>query len=165
MDFIVRSLPFVRDPANGPIGDIGRETAGDEGLYQTSPALGKPPPPALRSHQDSANGGLECASVKIVIEPGDPFGQMRVDTTTAKFVGEPVRPPSSVHRPKLHETSSVGLIIEEIELIQAFHRAINVIRFESLVAELIDQLGAEMITPSDELERLVVCRIFHINSR
>ena len=159
MGLIVRSLPFVRDPADGPIGDIGRETAGDEGLYQTSPALGKPPPPVLRSHQDSTNGGFESAGVEIVIESGDPFCQMRVDAATAKFVGEPVRPPPSVHRPKLHEPPSESFIIEEIDLIQAFHRRVDVARIESLVAELFDQLGAEMITPSDELERLVVSRV------
>jgi hypothetical protein len=161
MDFMVRTLPFGRQPADGAIGDIGCEAASDEGAYQTSPPLGKPPPPWFRPYLDPSQGGFQGTIVEFVIEAGNTLGEMAVHPALAEFVGQPTPAPSTVYRTELDKPLGQTRIIEEVELVEALEGGFDVAIVKALAAELLGKLGAEVVAPGDELEGLVVGRIFH----
>ena len=57
----------------------------------------------------------------------------------------------------MHGGSGISLgIIEQSELVEARHRPLDVVVVEALPAQLLHQLGAEVIAPSDQLQSLVV---------
>jgi hypothetical protein len=162
MDFIVRALPFGREPGDGAKGYLGREAASDEGAYQTSPARGKPPPPLLCPHLDSPNGGFQCAIVELVTEGGNTLGEVAVDAAATELVGQPARAPSTIARAKLYKTLCKTFVVEKVELIKSHESLIDIGIVEPLPPQFFDQLDAKMIAPSNELESLVVGRIFQI---
>ena len=162
MDFMVRTLPFDREPGDGAIGDIGREAASDEGAYQTSPPLGKPPPSRFRPHLDPPEGGFEGAIVEFVIEPGNPLGEMAVDSAPTKLVDQPARTPAAIDRAKLDKPLREGRASSRRSSSSSRSRALlDIVIVEPLAAELLGQLGAKVVAPGDELEGLVVGRILH----
>jgi hypothetical protein len=160
MDFILRTLPFGREPGDGAIGDIGFEAASDEGAYQTSPALGKPPPPRFRPDLDPPEGGFQGAIVNFAIEPGNPFGEMTVHAALAEFVDQPPLAPAAIDRTKLDEPFRETLVIEEVEVMEPVEGLLDIAVVKALAAELLGKLGAKMVAPGDELESLVVGGIF-----
>jgi len=164
MDFIVRALPFGREPDDGAISDIGCEAASDEGAYQTSPTLGKPPPTTLRPHFDPPNGGFQGAIVGLIVELRNAFGEMTVDAAAPQLVGQPVGTPPAIDRTILDETLCETLIVEEVELIEPLESLVDVVVFEPFATELLNQLGAEMIPTSNQLQSFVISRIFHCGS-
>ncbi len=100
-------------------------------------------------------------TVEFVIEPGGPFGEVAVDAAAAELVGETPRAPPAINRTKLDKPLREGLIIEEIELVETLEGRIDLVVVKALSAELLDQLGAEVVAPGDELEGFVVGGIVH----
>ena len=165
MDFIFRTLPLGREPGDGAIGDIGCKAASDEGAYQTSPALGKPPPLRFRLDLDPPEGGFQGAIVDFTFEPGDPFGEITVDPSFAELVDQPPFAPAAIDRAKLDKPPRETLVVEEVELVEPLEGRLDIVVVKALAAELLDELGAEVIAPGDELEGLVVGGIIHRSKR
>ena len=153
---MVRTLPFGREPGDGAIGDIGCEAASDEGAYQTSPALGKPPPSWFRPHLDPPERGFQGAIVEFITEPGNPFGEIAVHPALAEFIGQPPLTPAAIDRPELNKTLSETRVVEKVKLVELLEGGLDIVIIKALAAELLGKLGAEVVAPGDELESLVV---------
>ena len=151
-------LPGGRHFIDGGDRDLCFETASDEGAYHPCPSLAIPPPRGGRTNLDLSESRTHGVS-------SHPLGQFRKTvgvlsryTPLPEFGRQPTRAPTPVDGAHLDESCRDPVVVQQIELLAACRRGLDVFVWKLPVAQLILKLKPEVVASREQIERDLVGR-------
>ena len=145
-------LPGCRQLIDGGDRDLCFETASDEGAYHPCPALTIPPPIGGRSDFDFPQSRSHRLGRQLVGQIRNPIGVIGGDSPLPKLGRQSVRPPAPVGRPHLDETFRDPSVVDQIEILAARDRIVDLAGGHVPLLQLLDQLAPKVVSPRQQIQ-------------